>query len=125
MTHRILITGSRSWTDEQTIRHALTVRYDATPQAVLVHGDCPRGADAIADLVWRNLGGRVETHPAKWDLYGKPAGHIRNDEMVQAGADECLAFILDGSPGASGCMRAAVKAGIPTLAWMRSTAARP
>lgn len=116
MTYRILVTGSRSWTDIHTIRDALAVRF--TSGAVLVHGACPRGADAIADWVWRTLGGQVETHPADWELYRKRAGIIRNEEMVEAGTDLCLAFIKAGSPGASHCMAAAREAGIPVIAWM-------
>jgi YspA, cpYpsA-related SLOG family len=48
-TFRILVTGSRSWDDIAVIEHALAVILARHPEGVLlVHGACPRGADAIA-----------------------------------------------------------------------------
>jgi 3-deoxy-D-arabino-heptulosonate 7-phosphate (DAHP) synthase len=46
---RLLVTGSRTWHDVRAIEQALTVILDRHPEGVLlVHGACPRGADAIA-----------------------------------------------------------------------------
>jgi hypothetical protein len=46
---RLLVTGSRTWHDAQTIEQALAVILDRHPEGVLlVHGACPSGADAIA-----------------------------------------------------------------------------
>lgn len=108
---RLLVTASRTWTDEGAIREELTRRYQ--PGMVLVSGHCPAGGDAIAERVWRELGGQVEEHPADWRAHGKSAGHRRNAVMVRSGPDEAVAFILDGSPGATGCAQLAEKAGIP------------
>lgn len=96
---RILVTGSRSWTDEDAVEAALREAWiDAgSPVQVasmtLVHGACPTGADAIADRIARRVGMQVEPHPADWERHGRSAGPIRNAEMVVAGADVCLAFI--------------------------------
>lgn len=115
---RVLVTGSRDWTDAATIRMALKAEWE--PGAVLVHG-AGRGADRIAQEVWVSFGGRFhdEPHPADWDRFGKRAGPIRNREMVDAGADVCLAFILNDSPGASRTAMWAAKAGIPTKEFRR------
>lgn len=43
------------------------------------------------------------------------AGFYRNEAMVAAGADLCLAFIDNGSRGATHCANTAQAAGIPTL----------
>lgn len=131
---RILITGSRDWDDEQRIWDALSEQYHChehpseecdQSEMTVVSGACPTGADAIAEYVAERHGWPVERHPANWSL-GRGAGPLRNKQMVDLGADVCLAFIgpctsprcnIDGihpTHGASGCADLAEKAGIPT-----------
>lgn len=113
MTRRVLVTGSRTWTDATTIRQALAeVWGDRT--AVLVSGARPQGADRIAEQLWQQWGGQVERHPADWPRHGRAAGFRRNAAMVAAGADICLAFIRAGSRGATHTAGLAAVAGIPT-----------
>lgn len=110
---RILITGSRNWTDTAAISEAITVAAVGLHPTfvVVVHGGA-RGADSLAQAVADNFGLWTEVHPAEWDRYGRSAGHRRNAEMVAAGADVCLAFPLGESRGTRGCMALARKAGI-------------
>jgi YspA, cpYpsA-related SLOG family len=118
---RILVTGSRTWTDERRIADALAQQYhchehpDCGIPYRVVSGHCPDGADAICELWASRMGWDVEPHPANWVTYGRAAGPIRNAEMVLLGADICLAFIKNGSRGASDCANKAEKAGIPTI----------
>ncbi len=111
ITHRVLVTGSRAWTDEEAIAGALAGHWH-DGNALLVTGACPRGADEIAERIWRSRGGLVERHPADGRT-GRDAGMHRNAAMVALGADVCLAFICDGSSGATHAARLAGQAGIP------------
>ena len=115
MTKRILVTGSRDWTDQVVIVEALwqAVQDLGDSDISLVHGACPTGADHIADMVWATNQFPVERYPAQWEL-GKRAGFLRNKEMVDLGPDICLAFIKNQSKGASMTARLAEAAGIET-----------
>jgi hypothetical protein len=119
MPKRLLVTGSRTWDDTELVRRALAAYGQAGD--TLVTGGCPRGADAIAEQIWRGRGRRrpVETWPAEWDKCGRSAGPRRNQAMVASLApdrgDLVLAFIRDGSRGASQCARAAEAAGITVV----------
>jgi hypothetical protein len=109
------VTGSRTWLGHVTIARVLrdTVRYRKPSSVTIVHGGA-YGADRIAHDTAKVLGYQTEVHPADWNTHGKAAGPIRNKEMVEAGADICLAFIRDNSRGATHCADLAEAAGIPT-----------
>jgi hypothetical protein len=113
--YRLLVTGSRDWDDEESVRFEIAGMTMCHAGLVIVHGACPTGADSFAAKVARDVGIRQEPHPADWQKYGKSAGYRRNAEMVALGADACVAFIRGGSRGATHCADLAEKAGIPVL----------
>ncbi|SFD13519.1 SLOG family protein [Streptomyces aidingensis] len=138
---RLIITGSRDWTDTAAIRDALdyAMCYIQERRLVVVHGACPTGADRHADQLARQMRARgmpvdIEPHPA----VGHPtedfgpwpgAGPRRNAHMIALGADACYAFIRPcakrrcrhpgphGSHGATGCADRAEAAGILVRRW--------
>lgn len=114
---RILITGSRTWNNIDTIERVLKAYAVPKQRVVMVSGHCPKGADWICEQWAHELGWAVEKHPANWTKYGKAAGFIRNDEMTLKGADVCLAFIRANSKGATHCVRMAKARGIPVRIW--------
>lgn len=113
---RILVTGSRDWTDGNAILAALWAQVGPGrgKNVTIVHG-AARGADDLAGQVARAHGWNVEEHPAPWRDMGKRAGIVRNGHMINLGADLCLAFIRNRSRGATHCADAAERAGIPTI----------
>lgn len=113
---RLLTTGSRDWDRVDIIRSALHWAFEKLGggEIVLVSGACPTGADKLAEDFWESLGQPIERHPANWKYNGKRAGFMRNQHMVNLGADLCWAFINDNSRGATHCAEAAEKAGIET-----------
>ncbi|MFF7022986.1 SLOG family protein [Streptomyces klenkii] len=120
MSARVLVTGSRNWTDKSTVYRALFQAWlSLGNDIVVVHGACPAGADRLASewiAGWPVTGFRgvaEEPHPASWATHGRAAGPLRNEHMVGLGANLCLAFIRDSSRGASHCARLAEAAGIP------------
>jgi hypothetical protein len=115
VTARILVTGSRAWTDYDAIRDAIEkAAADLGGGAVVVHGNA-QGADRLADRAARSLGLRTEPHSARWRTEGRAAGPLRNQRMVDLGADVCLVFIVSGLEivGTKDCWRRADTAGIP------------
>ena len=120
---RVLITGSRTWPGPALIWREmdglLTPALVATTgEIVVVHGAAV-GVDTFAQdwVSTRAAAGwsvRAEVHVARWATEGRGAGILRNQRMVALGADLCLAFIHNGSRGASHGATAAQAAGIET-----------
>ena len=115
---RLLVCGSRSWTKVDDIRNCLNYLVEMFPDTTIIHGGA-RGADTIAGTVAAEMGLPVEVYPADWMAYGRGAGPIRNQKMLDDGhPDKVLAFVrpsLDKSRGTRDMVQRARLAGIPTL----------
>lgn len=134
---RILVTGSRFWSDVSLLTGSLDAAAAGHDQVTLIHGRCdPRntageripwnhalahpedgpflGADWHAGQHAAAQGWTVEEYAANWSLYGNAAGGIRNQTMVNLRpvADVCIGAPLGKSPGTRDCMARARKAGI-------------
>lgn len=123
-TYRVIVTGSRDFTNGVIIEDSLSflrATYGAIGvRLVVVHGDCPTGADWYARN-WAERRAHVslpvihEPHPADWKTHGKAAGPIRNEEMASLGADVCLAFPLGESRGTRDMINRARNRGIEVV----------
>lgn len=97
---RILVTGSRDWEGPwaenrvAAVLRALEIvaKTVGSEPFTVVHGGCPTGADAIADRWCRRRWYEPEIHEPRWDP---------NEELVNAGADICVAFLKDEEDGAT------------------------
>jgi hypothetical protein len=99
---KILVTGSRDWTNWAAIERELR-RFPAG--TILVHG-AARGADSIADEIGYRLGFVIRSYPVpdeEWTRLGPKAGPMRNSKMLREEhpdhdgimISEGLAFTLD------------------------------
>ena len=104
-------TGEPGWTDYGAIRRDL----EKLPSNIIVIEGEAAGADLIARRMAEELGLTVEPDPAKWHIYGRSAGPIRNKQMLDEGKpDLVLAFhanIMD-SKGTANMILQATKRGI-------------
>jgi len=71
----------------------------------------------MVDVLGRHMKANVEVHDANWQKHGNAAGPIRNQEMVDLGADVVFAFPLGESRGTNDCIQRAVKANIPVMVY--------
>lgn len=117
---RVLVTGARDWPPglQWEIWQALDMVYDLWGPIVVVHGKAD-GADTMAKN-WvtdrRSQGWDVdEEGHAYISEMGKMGGHVRNQNMVNLGADLCLAFITRFCRGTRDCYKRAERAEIPLV----------
>lgn len=115
---RILICGSREWSDPKPVAWVLAGMTARFGEITVIHG-AARGADSIAAKVATHLLLPVEAYPADWNAHGKAAGPKRNEQMLATGIDYVVAF-KDGFDhslsrgGTEHMVRIARLAGVPT-----------
>lgn len=111
---RVLVCGDRNWTDREVIKRQLG---KLPPHTVIIEGEA-RGADLLARSVAEEIDFFIEPYPARWDVYGKAAGPIRNKQMLDEGKpDMVLAFHdnIQKSRGTKDMVMQASKRGIETI----------
>lgn len=107
-TLRIIVCGGRDFSDRDAIEKVLS----RLPRDTVIVVGGASGADSIAEEVATALGFQsIEVYPANWATHGKAAGPIRNQQMLDAGADIVIAF--PGGRGTADMIARARAAGIP------------
>jgi len=107
----VLVCGSRSWGNRNSIEHALAHSW-VMGYRRLIHGGA-KGADKIAAEIAENWGFIVTEFKAEWDKHGKAAGPIRNTKMLEEGKpDLVLAFQIGESSGTQHMVDISIEAGV-------------
>lgn len=112
-TRRILICGDRNW----TCHTCIDIFVGALPFTAVVIDGCARGADSFAHSAALRKGLLTIRFPAKWDIFGKAAGPIRNRQMIIDGQPtEVVAFHnnIASSKGTKHMIAISRKEDIPT-----------
>lgn len=126
---RIIVCGDRLWSCHKLaagVLQRLVARYG--PDLVIVHGG-GTGVEESFDAACKGLGIATEAHPVsdrEWQMQGERAVSVRNQWMVDLGAQMCLAVhrYLANSKGTRDMVRQAIEAEVPV--WLiESEADRP
>lgn len=83
---RIIIAGSRDFTDYQSARNNSLSVIKNDKEIEIVSGGC-RGVDKLAEKFAKEMDFKFKEFPADWSL-GKRAGYIRNKQMAEYAAEE-------------------------------------
>ena len=106
---RIIVTGSHKSRDKEAVYQALDLLHERRGVSFLVQG----AADGVDYFAWqwaKERGVPCGSYAADWHSLGRRAGPIRNQEMIDDGADGVVAF--PGGPGTRDCVKRAREAGI-------------
>jgi hypothetical protein len=114
---RILICGGRDFTDKwkfYEVMDRLSEEYDFdNKQPIVIIAGEARGADTLAkeyaEECWEYAG-----YPADWNKYGKRAGYVRNQQMLDEGKPE-LVVAFPGGKGTAMMIELAKKAGVEVI----------
>lgn len=107
---KVLVTGGRDYRDGARLSAELHAIHRATPITRLVDGSAP-GADQLAH-VWACMNDIDSVrYPAEWAAFGKMAGSIRNQQMLDEERPD-LVVAFPGNDGTRDMIMRAVQAGI-------------
>lgn len=94
---KVLICGGRDFSDFEYMSDILNdahIFYDFT---LVIEGGA-KGADSLARKWAESKGIPVHTFPADWKFYGKRAGFVRNQQMIDEGQPDII-FAFPGGNG--------------------------
>jgi len=117
MSERVLVCGSRNWSDRDYLEGFLDRTLESHGIDVVIHG-AARGADTMAGEWASKRGIPVMAFPADWAAHGRAAGPIRNQRMLDEGKPTLViafALNLSTSKGTSDMLRRAGRANLPAL----------
>lgn len=105
MKRRIVVAGSRTFTDYATAKETLLCFLATEPadDILILSGGC-RGADQLGERFAEEQGYALEYFSAQWKLYGKAAGPMRNRRMIDA-CDAVVCFWDGHSRGTRSLIR--------------------
>jgi hypothetical protein len=113
-----MVAGSRLWRNASTVNNAVQETWIAAGKpsdTIIVCNDTP-GPGMIIEKYAPKLGFTIERHEVDWGE-GSSARLQQYKKMADSGADICLMFIRNESPGAKKFVELAEAANIPVKIW--------
>ena len=115
---KVLVCGGRDFDDRAALDAALD-RLHAQQRFTLVIAGGARGADTMAEQWARDRGIRTRIFKARWSIYGRAAGPIRNARMLRKGRPD-LVVAFPGGKGTAGMVALAREAGVEVVVPLRN-----
>lgn len=113
--YRLIVAGSRSWTDYELMRAKLRAYWkEVIPkdaQGIEIVSGTARGADELGEKIAHACQVPCKQFPADWDTFGKAAGYRRNEQMANY-ADGAIIFWDGKSRGSFHMGQLAIKHGL-------------
>lgn len=110
---RLLVCGSRDYTDRERVWSVLDRVNAKRPLGVVIHG-AARGADTLAGEWAEEREVEVWRFPAKWGEEGRAAGHLRNQRMLDVGQPQGV-VAFPGGAGTEDMVKRAKAAGVTVM----------
>lgn len=108
---KILIAGGRNFTDKQFL-FSYMEKYLEEVSCVI--SGTAKGADKLGEAWAKHHNITLERYPAQWAKYGRAAGPIRNQEMLDKGKPD-LVVVFKGGSGSKHMATIARKSGVKTM----------
>lgn len=111
--YRVIIAGGRNFINYVMVaeRCEYYLQNKLKTHNVIILSGHASGADSMGEKFAEDHNLKCELHPANWELYGKAAGPIRNEEMAKV-ADALIAFWDGKSPGTKSMISLARRKGL-------------
>lgn len=111
---KILVCGGRDYNDQEKLYSELDKIVHAQSGLCTIISGCAKGADTLAIWYARDSSLPCEEYPADWKQYGRAAGHIRNQQMLDEGQPD-LVVAFPGGRGTANMIERSKKAGVPVI----------
>jgi hypothetical protein len=86
----VLVCGDRHWRNREKIYRYLDKLREKTEAPLTIIEGCAQGADRMAGEWAADHRLNCMQFPAQWDRYGRAAGPIRNQQMLDEGKPELV-----------------------------------
>ena len=111
---RVLVCGGRDFDDWGRLCSELDkLLFDSARLIHIIQGGA-KGADFLSRVWAKFRNCPWSEYPADWKKYGKGAGHIRNQQMLDEGKPD-LVLAFPGGVGTADMVRRARKAGVEVI----------
>jgi predicted Rossmann-fold nucleotide-binding protein len=112
---RVLVCGGRDYDDRAAVYSSLDSLHAEHGFTLLIAGGA-RGADTLAAQWAQDRGVPTQVYMAEWERFGREAGPIRNQRMLEEGTpDVVVAF--PGGRGTTNMVAQARAAGLRVFTW--------